>query len=318
MQQLRAILAATCTGLMVACGPEAPFCQTELVCTDAACSDAGASASEECISFEKAAALADDPQGGVRRVSARAEPTQGGFVATTSSNDQAVCRDGACYVKRNGAVSLHAVPETQNLFERWSGCSDSTEPNLTLSSVHSDRECVAHFAPYLIIVLGQSSGWYRAPAVALRAGAGTECTAVCRVSYGGTMTLTAPQSESYRFLGWSGCSTSAAPELILENLTRSPDPCVARYEPVTARVSWSVAEAAPGGSVRIVASGPDDTCDATHCAVVLHQSLSIEAVPDPGFRFAGWSGCSSATETILTLPEISSELHCEARFTASL
>jgi Divergent InlB B-repeat domain len=163
------------------------------------------------------------------------------------------------------------------------------------------------------VVTGFTIGWYRAN-VQLTSSDGCSSTQTCVVGSGGSVTLQAPTNESYRFLGWGGCSTSTDTRLVLENLTQPQPMCAARYQAITHDVSWSVAADAPDGSVRLGASGPDFVCDASHCAVVLHQRVSLEAVPDDGASFVGWTGCSDSKEPRLTLSDVTADQHCEARF----
>jgi hypothetical protein len=225
------VMAAMLTGA-AGCAPGEGFCPTSpFTCQDGACADAGTPSAEECVTFEQAAELAKRGVRGIHKLTTAVDPVPWGFVSARAVDNQSVCKDGTCYLLPDGAVALWAVPDTQVLFTHWSGCSSSTESQLTVDATGADQECKAHFAAAFIVLAVSSTGWVDAP-VHVTASSGCDAINGCVVFYDGSFTLTAPTDPAYRFVGWSGCSSSAEPVITLTNV-RGPLPaCVAEYEAV--------------------------------------------------------------------------------------
>jgi hypothetical protein len=293
-----------CAMTALACSPADDFCRPAVQCVD--CADAGVVEDESCVSFDEAEQLAQRPGSGLRKLTGNA--TGGGVVTVVSQNAQTICRGTTCYLRRTGEVELYAAPGPSSLFVGWSGCSTSTEQRIAISNLRADAVCTAQFAPRFIVINTGVTGWYRAR-VSIDQCPGAQA---CAVEYGGDITLRAPTSDSYRFLSWS-CAMSTDPTLALTDVRSVLPPCIAQFAAVTRDVSWEVASDTPFGSVQNT-SGPDFVCDATHCAVVLHQQIHLQAVPDDGATFVGWSGCSTSSEPSLMLQDVTEDHHCVARF----
>jgi hypothetical protein len=213
------------------CEPGEGFCPTQpIVCEGDGCADAGAPGAD-CVTFEEAAALAQRGVRGIHKLTTAVDPVPWGFVSARALDSQSICKDDTCYLLPGASVSLHEVPETQALFLNWSGCSTSTEPQITIQGSGTDLQCTAHFAAAFIVLQASSTGWVDAP-IHVTASSGCDSTNGCVVFYGGSLTLTAPTDPAYRFSGWSGCSSSTDPVLTLSNVTGPLPACVAEYVPV--------------------------------------------------------------------------------------
>ncbi len=249
-------------------------------------------------------------------VSASVQPEGLGTVALTSRSHRVHCEGTRCEVGYGATVSLQATPADQYHFVRWSGCSDSTESQISLWFIREDTTCEAHFAPNFVTVSAFVVGMYRG--TVFISAPGTSCSSqTCTVPYGTPVTLVPRMSESYRFIGWGSCSDSTDPVLVISTETEQRDiQCLAIMEPITVEVSWSIASEG-GGSVR-GGGGPDIVCGESSCAVVLGGTLHLSATPDEGYRFAGWSGCSDSTDPYLSLPDVREPNHCEAHFEPAL
>jgi len=248
-------------------------------------------------------------------VRARIDPAGGGTATVQTRRLGTTCNAEECEVHPGGRATLSAVATTDYHFLRWSGCSDSTDSEITLRFVKADQECVAHFVPNTIIVQAFLVGQYRGT-TKLTAGdrscTGVGCTLA--VPYGTLVTIEPLVGSSYRFISWSQCSTSTDPVLVIPAETSQRTlVCLAIAEPITAQVSWSVG-AGGGGSIRLYHSGPDIVCNESSCQVVVGASIGLEAVPDAGFAFAGWTDCAVSSAAMLEVSDVRGPRHCEAHF----
>src|SRR5262249_5875579 len=55
-------------------------------------------------------------------------------------------------------------------------------------------------------------------------------------------------------------------------------------------------------------------CDGEHCAVDQGAALRLTATADANYRFTHWSGCSTSTNAVLDLSNLTSDLTCTANF----
>jgi hypothetical protein len=264
---------------------------------------------------ENSATLGFHPAKLVFTVSGSVDGEEGGTVTASSRSHRARCEGNTCEARLGSWVTLQASPAEQYRFLGWSGCSDSSETQITLRFIHRDQECVAHFAPDYVTVSAFVIGWYRAQ-VHISAPDRTCSSYSCSVPYGTPVTLEAPSSPSYRFISWGECSSSTEPTLVVstEGPHRSIN-CLAIMEPITEEVSWSVAPGG-GGTARLSGSGPDIVCGESSCQVVLGAGIGLMAEPDAGYRFTGWSDCSDSTEPHIRMDNVYEPRHCVAHFAA--
>jgi hypothetical protein len=236
--------------------------------------------------------------------------------ARVSSTDAtAVCTGGTqCVVDAQGKARLEVDPVAGHRFAGWSGgCAGSDNP-LLLTSITSDRACVANFAE-LITVSGTVAGGPTAPVAASSTDAFRDCSAgnACVIDEGGSAILLAPTAVGYRFSGWSGgtgCSGAANP-LLLTNVAASTA-CVATFVPrvtVTGVVAGVTAEA------EATSTDPFSDCAAGDaCTVDTGGSVTLSVDPQPGLTFGGWSGagCPLSTELSITLGAVTQNRTCTA------
>jgi hypothetical protein len=202
---------------------ELVFCACEV----APCEDEGDPSEPACITFEEAADRAAQLGSGIYKVATTTEPNPSGAVNATASNDNAICQSGTCYVKDDGVVELAAYGH-QTVFFGWSGCSDSTEPHITLGPLTANADCVAHFGPGLIVVGANVAG--RDDGAKVQISGSCSGSGHCSFLNGGSVTLTAPASDArFVFAGWSGCSTSTETTLSFVDVKQALPACVANY-----------------------------------------------------------------------------------------
>lgn len=236
-------------------------------------------------------------------------------VTALSTDAFAVCEGSECEIDRGGSAMLLASSARGYRLTGWSGamCEQGTGPALQLVEIDSDVACVAEYRLGIAVMgavvgaVGEVIASSSTPgAVCMRGG--------CVIDAGGDATLTAPTIDGHRFMGWEGdpgCE-SAALSITFPAVAESRT-CFARYAP---RFEVSgFATPLEGGSVRATADTPGARCSGAYCRVD-GGSVQLEAIPNPGYRFAGFSGGPGCTgmETVLRVVEIAGNLRCQANF----
>jgi Divergent InlB B-repeat domain len=237
-------------------------------------------------------------------------PSELGTVTATSQTPNSVCGASSCEVDESADVTLQASPAANARFTGWSGggpCSGAG-PRLVLTNAQANLTCRATFAARVTLASGATpdgSGETTASSTSAQA----QCSAgACTVDAGANVSVTATPAAGYRFLGWSGCSTSTANPLTVA--VDAPTVCTARME----RISFMViASAGLGGAVSASSGGQD--CPDASCLVPYGGSAELRAAAAPGYSFSGWSGCSTSTESTLTLLDVTAAASCTASFT---
>ena len=209
------------------------------------------------------------------------------------------CR-GACTQRmtKGTRVLLQATPDGGMSFGGWGGaCSGMDTCDLTLDG---DKTITAAFAApppppprrqLTVLVTGHGS--------VRSAPSGIDCGATCSAAFddGAQVTLNANPDAGFAFTGWTGsCSGAGACTLALNGDAQ----VAARFDalppppPTMALLSLTVTGS---GSVRSTPSGIDCTplCSASFAA---GTSVALVAQAAAGYRFMGWSGACSGTDTL--------------------
>ena len=187
--------------------------------------------------------------------------------------------NGGVYTSGSTA-SITAVPASGYRFVSWSGASTSTNATINLT-MDSDKSVTANFELItynLTTSVNPPSG-----------GSITGVTNGGVYTSGSTASITAVPASGYRFVSWSGASTSTNATI---NLTMDSDKSVtANFELITYNLTTSV-NPPSGGSITGVTNGGVYTSGST---------ASITAVPASGYRFVSWSGASTSTNATINL-----------------
>ena len=190
-------------------------------------------------------------------------------------------------------VILVALPDPTSIFTGWSGACGGTEScPLRMSapvSVTAHFDLVYHGLS--INKTGSGSGMVQASPI------GIASAHSCASTYpaGTLVTLTATPDESSVFAGWSGACSGFGTCTVTMDSAQNVD---ARFEAIQRRLSLTKVGAGSG----IVFSVPSglrcgDRCEADF---VFGAEVVLQATPQPGAIFAGWSG-ACAGEAICTV-----------------
>jgi hypothetical protein len=120
---------------------------------------------------------------------------------------------------------------------------------------------------------------------------GIDCGANCKAALdeGAEAVLTATPEQGYVFKGWSGACAGASPSCSL--VLNSDKTAIAEFMPV-------LSVAVTGGG-RVTSDDGAIDCGATCSAGFAGgTSVTLAAVPQTGFRLAGWSGCTGIEDNL--------------------
>ncbi|MET0340468.1 MAG: hypothetical protein ABW252_05670 [Polyangiales bacterium] len=248
-------------------------------------------------------------------VTSSVTPPASGAVAATSFSEGASCTGGSCSVSFGGAVRLVATESAGFAFTGWSGCSTSNGLVLTLDPVRTNQTCIANFTRVALTATVISGAGGSVEVVAAADGAtcgGSSCTFPFG---GGSITLRATPAAGYVFGAWSDCSSSTDATLVLAQLTQNVN-CQANFTAQRASVTGVMGPSSPPNSGTLVArsTGPGASCSGAGCTVDFGATVELTAMPATGFRFAGWTGCTTSGMASIALPNVSSNLTCTATF----
>jgi hypothetical protein len=241
-------------------------------------------------------------------------PAEGGTVAASSTSAGAVCKDDGCTLDLGGEVVLSATTKDRYRFSGWSGgaACTGTSAALHVTNVQGNTTCQANFI-----------GRFTAGAVSVPATGGTVAAssdsasatcagATCQVDRGSRVSFTASAAEGYRFVAWSGCSTGSSATITLDNVSQDQI-CTATFTPLRYTVQSSVAPA-DSGTVVASATAGNPQCAEGHCTVDWGSAVSLTARPATGWRFGGWSGCTTSDQATIALPSVKADATCQATF----
>ena len=183
-------------------------------------------------------------------------------------------------------VNLVATPAAGYRFASWTGCSSATT-TCTIASLSGNASVTASFTAQYTVTTSAS------PA------AGGSVSGGGTFDAGATVALVATANPGYAFSSWTGCS-SATTTCTITNLSASANVTAVFVGKYTVTTS---ASPAAGGSV----SGGG--------SYAAGANVTLVATPSAGYRFASWTGCSSATSTC-TLTNLSANASVTANFTA--
>jgi hypothetical protein len=191
-------------------------------------------------------------------------------------------------------LTLTAMPASGWRFAGWSGAAAGTA-NPLVFSLSVESAVVATFEPVTLSL------------TTAVAGQGTVAVSPTPGPYapGTVLTLTATPAPGWTFVGWSGGASGGINPLSLP--LNSDTAVTATFAPVPVNVSLTTSIMGTGLVGMVPAGG----------SYLSGTSVTLTAVPGPGFAFAGWSGAASGTNNPITLIVVTNSA-VTASFTAVL
>ena len=195
-------------------------------------------------------------------------------------------------------VTLTAVADADSLFDGWGGDCSGQTCTLTMDedkAVFADFSLI-HYA-LNIMKIGSGSGTVTSDPT------GIDCGVTCSYEFlpDTLVTLTAEPETNSRFAGWSGgCSGEEETcQVMMETAKTISAEFVMQYDLTVMKTGTG------SGTVTSVPAGIDcgENCTSKFD---LDEVVSLTAEADAGFRFAGWSGACSGTDTLcqVTINEV--------------
>lgn len=192
-------------------------------------------------------------------------------------------------------VVLTATPGKSALFHQWAGActGSSTTCTVTLSALAT---VTAEFVDITAVVPSQ----YGLHVVVNGAGtvtsnpSGISCGSACSAAFAAnsSVTLSADSAAGWSFAGWTGaCSGAVSPCTV----TMSEARYVGAAFVDNAHYSLTVTS----GSGGIVTTTPGGIDCGTRCVAGFAAGTAVNVIarPDPGYRFAGWTGACTGSST---------------------
>jgi hypothetical protein len=216
-------------------------------------------------------------------------PGTGGTV--TSSPAGINCDPTCSHAYATGtSVTLTATPAAGWVFSQWSGACSGTATTCSLT-INATTNVFATFTQVPVTTVGLNVV-VTGPGTVSSAPAGISCNPTCSAAFAlnTPVTLTATPAPGAIFASWSGaCAGSGTTCVVTMSVARNVGATFITPSQVTLTVSGGV-----GGTVTTVPAGIN--CGTTCVAgFALGTNVSVVATPNPGFRFAGWSGACSGT-----------------------
>lgn len=189
-------------------------------------------------------------------------------------------------------VLLTASPSLGSIFAGWSGAcfGSSTTCSVTLSAAATASATFTPIAPTTFGLHVAVSGVGTVSSIP----AGINCGSVCSAAFtaNAPVTLSALAGPGWVFAGWSGACSGASTSC---TITMSQAQAVGAAFFATTHYILTIT-GGTGGTVTTVPGAIDcgTTCIAGFAA---GTAVNVIARPMPGYRFAGWSGACSGTNT---------------------
>lgn len=203
------------------------------------------------------------------------------------------------------SVALTATADSGYTFTGWSGaCTGTGDCTVTMNAAKTVAATFTQNATYYTLTTNNSGN-----GTITSSPAGINCGATCAYSYesGTAVTLTITPNTGYTFSGWSGACTGTDTCQVTMDTAKSVTATFA----VSATNILSVKYKGKGrirSKLAIIPSLNTPTNTGIDCGDICVEeyasetTVTLEAIPDTGYTFAGWSGaCSGAGECVVTV-----------------
>jgi len=189
-------------------------------------------------------------------------------LAVSASNGSVTKSPDTASYAYNQSVSLTATPAAGYHFVNWSGDLSGSSNPATLV-MDGNKSVTAIFASNVHTLTITANG-----------GTVTRNPDKASYEYGESVTLTASASAGYSFTGWSGAAsgTNSSVTIVMDG----DKSVTANF----AAISYTLSIAATNGSV---------VANPQKAGYSYGESVSLQAVPNTGYHFTGWSGSLSGS-----------------------
>jgi hypothetical protein len=252
------------------------------------------------------------------RLLATASSNVAGETMGVSSNDpNDVCQDGGCYVEAGSDVSFEAPLLDGYVFDGWSGDCDDPSSATALLGVAADVNCYAAYQRLLVVTAVPSN----VQATISGSSDSDNCTgASCTVLAGEPVTFRV--SSYWQITGTTGTDCSLGSDdgvavVVLENPQYNGQSCAIEVAPRTD----VTLNASGDGSVTFSDDGGLDCFGEgsfVRCLGPATAPVTIQASPNAGAGFTGWSGATcpvdGSTDATETLTPAGGDFDCIATF----
>ena len=237
---------------------------------------------------------------------------------TVTSSPAGINCGATCSASFNSGanVTLTAAPVAGSTFTGWSGaCTGTGNCAVSMTAAQS---VTATFAVQSFTLTaaraGTGSGTVTSSPVGIACG--TTCSAA--YSYGASITLTAAPANGSTFTGWNGACVGTGSCTVVMTAAKA---VTATFAAAPLPSTYPLGVTKNGTGTGIVASSPAGINCGTTCSGSFTSGTvaTLEAMPDAGSTFAGWSGaCTGAGACTVTLNQTQNVTATFAQQTATL
>jgi uncharacterized repeat protein (TIGR02543 family) len=214
-------------------------------------------------------------------------PAGGGSIKINGAIPNSYPATGVFYGR--GIANLEAVPAPGYSFAEWSGELSGSDNPVSITLSH-DAVITAYFTPVQHTISIQVEG----------NGATEPAIGSYQYNEGDSVSITAIPDDGWQFAGWSGDLDTESAQT---QVTVTSDKVVtAHFTPVQHTISIQIE--GNGATEPMVGSYQYNEGD----------SVSITAIPDDGWQFAGWSGDLDGTESAQTQVAVTLDKTVTAHF----
>ncbi|HMT04936.1 MAG TPA: hypothetical protein PKD76_05275 [Solirubrobacterales bacterium] len=197
------------------------------------------------------------------------------------------CGD-TCSVEAYGEVQLYAQASSDSEFVGWSGVCAGAGAScyVTMDQAHTVDAEFRELPKFHLTIDKVGTGQGN-----VTSSAGIDCGDTCEVDAGGYVTVHAQPANGSQFVGWTGCAMSWGYDCSL--LIQEDTTLTAQFD---ALPKYTLSVTKSGSGLGRVVSSESLDCGSV-CEEEAAGYVSLEAQPDEGSEFVGWSGaCTGSGE----------------------
>ncbi|MDD5395099.1 MAG: zinc-dependent metalloprotease family protein [Thiothrix sp.] len=194
------------------------------------------------------------------------------------------------------SVTLTAQANPNARFISWSGCTIVSN-NVCTVSMTAAKSVTATFKQLFTLNVsktGNGSGKVTGTGITCDTSAAPDCTE--DYLSGASTKLTATPDAGHKFTGWTGCTSTTSSCAVVMSEAKN---VTANFDYITFNLT---ANKVGNGTVSSTPAGITCGANCTTAAYAYRTGtpVTLTAIPDAGYKFTGWTGCSSVSSNICT------------------